>query len=512
MHRVYGVRLDLGRSGVKHGHDELAEVAQKVWSWAVIEPRPVDAWEDGSYHLGTRTIIAFHEASGENELYRLTMRHPDAVDPGLEWRTVVDATLCQGQMEFGCSIDQNTVSDQVSPRRTHPGTPRIVRTLIQDGARAGRHKLSARALLVAGRDKTEEFVEGWLLDPNRRLPIVVLTSTRESDDKYAVDIEEIDRFSTGCAGVAHVFCVPRNDTFEITSRLGRNLAVFDGAMRVYWPGLGFEQATRHRLYPPHQINAFTLNALRNEMVYAAARHYVQPGVVAELLVEKRRRAERERIEEAETGTELATLYAADLDASQAEAEQLASELDRKDLEIFALEDRLKEANEKVRILQYQLRQKGGDTAVIEETEAPEPHTFEDAILFASQRFRTTLVMTEAAEKSALKMNSADNSVEKLWRALTCMDDVASRWQAEDLPKGGIPVAFREQNFHVGRVSPLVLSRHEQAYGFTHKGERVSVNPHIELSRGERIYWYEDADDRMLVINHIGAHLPDSTTG
>jgi len=144
-------------------------------------------------------------------------------------------------------------------------------------------------------------------------------------------------------------------------------------------------------------------------------------------------------------------------------------------------------------------------------EPPAPASFAEAVLRAQEQFSSTLVITSAACRAAEMMNPADNSPAKLWDALRPMDSVCRRWQDDDL-KGGFHPAFKQEGWILGFASPTSVNQHRHAYCFTYRGRRVCVRDHLDLSRGERVYWYVGAARRIFVVNHIGQHLPDSTTG
>jgi hypothetical protein len=142
---------------------------------------------------------------------------------------------------------------------------------------------------------------------------------------------------------------------------------------------------------------------------------------------------------------------------------------------------------------------------------PEPSTLVEAISQAADAYPDTLVITKPALVSCERMNSADNSPVRLWRIFQAMDDVCRRWRMDTLNNMSIAMGFQDLGFKVSLVSEVTKGRHPNAYFFTYKGTKVSVGPHVQISRGERVYWYQDESDRQFVINHVGEHLPDSTT-
>jgi len=127
-----------------------------------------------------------------------------------------------------------------------------------------------------------------------------------------------------------------------------------------------------------------------------------------------------------------------------------------------------------------------------------------------EAYPDTLVITDRALASCEQMNP-NNPPARLWRIFQSMDDVCWRWRTDTLDNMSIAMASQQLGFKMSLVSDVTKARHPNAYYFTYKGSRVSVGPHVQISGGERVYWYQDEDDRQFVVNHVGGHLPDSTT-
>jgi hypothetical protein len=138
-----------------------------------------------------------------------------------------------------------------------------------------------------------------------------------------------------------------------------------------------------------------------------------------------------------------------------------------------------------------------------------PGDVEEALILAMERFPATLTITEAAERSAMQMNRSVVPVRRLWSALLALDQVAAMWQRDELTAAGKDGALKDLGFTVGHVSDPALGRNRHHYFFTHDGRQVHVDQHLRLSRRYRIYWYESEEERRIVINHIGAHLPNA---
>jgi hypothetical protein len=70
-----------------------------------------------------------------------------------------------------------------------------------------------------------------------------------------------------------------------------------------------------------------------------------------------------------------------------------------------------------------------------------------------------------------------------------------------------------RGYPVGRVSQTALGKFRHEYEFIYDNRRVNVDPHIRLGQRYRIYWYQTGEsERRFIINHIGHHLSDGTSG
>jgi hypothetical protein len=245
--------------------------------------------------------------------------------------------------------------------------------------------------------------------------------------------------------------------------------------------------------------------------------FVRPPEVAQLLTrwqtDRERTALLARLTAAEGQAAMLALYQDEVAKLTQERDRIAANLEERaeDLRV-ATEEGRSQADE-LRQLRYQLRAARAPThpdETDERPEWPEPTTLMDALIQAKDAFPETLVFTRAAEDSVLAMNPAGNPPARLWRIFCEMDEVCRRWRTNELSQS-IHATFQERGLVVKYVSEVTKGRHPHKYFFTYKGERVSVGPHLETSRGERVYWYEDEDDRQFVVNHVGVHLPDTST-
>ena len=518
MHRVYGVRFSL-RPTELSAEMAAEAAASQVWRWGYRDAQHASpGWKDGEFVLpGHGRLETATVARPPLALHRLKLSHPDTDTPGLEWHVTVDLLLDAQSLEFGMSIAQHQTHDLIAPEFTAAGTPRLIRSLVNMGARSGHHQLFVRPQVISGSEAVDELANGLLYDPDRRLPVIVVTAFSQRPSHYAVPFDEVSRLAGDLAGLAHVICLPhRDDTFALTAHVGPSLSVFDGAIRTYWPGLDSDAgAFRHRICLPQNVNSRFLWGLRNRIVGLAARTYLEPRQARSLLLQSAQDAARsllhERVAAArEDSDALVTLYKEEVERLEGKVAELSADLESERQRSEELEETKRQLTYKVSGLRHQLA--GGAAPAGEESiPAEEPDSFEEALILAEELCGDTLVITERAKRSACQMNPADNAPGKLWHALSLLNEVVESWRADDLPRGILP-ALEERGLQPGRVSALRVGQHPHEYTFHYNGHKVSLVYHIDLSRGERIYWYQSDEDRRFVINHIGRHLSDSTSG
>jgi hypothetical protein len=306
------------------------------------------------------------------------------------------------------------------------------------------------------------------------------------------------------------------DTFRLSDRVGKAMSVWNGALRTYWPGFSLGGSPfDHPILFQDRIGPWVVEWLRRQMIARSVSSWVVPARIRELLIRRRQAMERDelraRLDAAQSDLAMLDLYREETEKLIVERDQLVATLAASEAEATRYEQEVDRQADEIRQLRYRIRVGISPTTETEEEIAwPEPSTLVEAILQAAEAYPDTLVMTDRALASCERMNPADNLPARLWRIFQSMDDVCRRWRTDTL-KMPIATALQQLGFTVSLVSEVTKGRHPNAYFFTYKGRRVSVGPHVQISRGERVYWYQDEEDRQFVVNHVGEHLPDSTT-
>jgi len=95
-------------------------------------------------------------------------------------------------------------------------------------------EIDLEATPVETDDDTDALV-ALLGDPQRRAPVVGISlAERPLADRPLIDP---DRLANAVFGTAHVRVLSRSAGFGLTDRIGKRFSVFNGAVRIWWPGL-----------------------------------------------------------------------------------------------------------------------------------------------------------------------------------------------------------------------------------------------------------------------------------
>ncbi len=297
MFRALGARLTLDWKGVA-GAALFEAAAQRAWLWATygLKTAPAALLEGEVQEDGLR-INALRSVSGSSALCHITVHRPDAWDPSTLWLTTVDLVRSGSSVEIGITVEQDMRHHRVPPSPLSPPLVVLLQDLVERGATAGSQRVRSTAEAVVGSEQIDWLVQSCLLDPGRRLPVVVFSAIKEEEGVYPADAGDPALTARELCGLAHVFTMPRvEDSHRLTKRL-RMLSVYDGAVRIYWPRLRLtDPPPRHPLHLRQRLNTASGPAIIRRVVEAGARAYHPPEGTATLLVARWRDNEHARIE------------------------------------------------------------------------------------------------------------------------------------------------------------------------------------------------------------------------
>ncbi len=459
---------------------------------------------------------------GERRAWSLIFRHVDHDDPSLRWRVLAQLSLTEGRVRFTVRISQESIGGPLRPAIDVPGRPRVVRDIARElgGTSDGRPVTGAPSEV---RSDDVAQLAALLTDPTRRLPVVAISPAADTGRPLTDPVYLADQLT----GLAHVFeFMAAPATYELTVRVGRSLSVFDGAVRIYWPGLGDDSDPYlHRLWLPGTVEAIDRRRRERDRPVGFARHLVGlVGDVAALRIgpDPVARALRREAEARQLAAERAEW--ARLADQAAIPDIFAEEFDRQTARIAELELALEIADEERTGLETEvarLSRSFGDVraAIARERgdEGPDPGpiaSIAEALRLVALNHPEAVVVLDDAHQSAAETRY--RQIDRAAAALRAVGEVAQGWH-DGTPGTGFDNAFSERGFELRSVSSVTQGRHASDYARTFAGERVMLGPHIALGDGGstdtifRAYWYLDEQNRRFVLGHVGLHLEDSST-
>jgi hypothetical protein len=150
--------------------------------------------------------------------------------------TKVSIAATESRVAIYASVSAANIRTTIAPRPTHARCPSIVRNIVRqhrDWSISDAPIPSGRPRAFAGRGGGEEVCR-IIMSANRKVPLVLVS---EDDEEFVWD--DLDKkLAFDLIGLGYVSSIDAEAGWEISGRLGRRNACFDGAVRLYWPSLG----------------------------------------------------------------------------------------------------------------------------------------------------------------------------------------------------------------------------------------------------------------------------------
>jgi hypothetical protein len=207
-------------------------------------------------------ISALNIADDQGRIWAARISYRGDRVAGREWLTDLFVERRHGSfVRFGAQLTCKCSLDD--PGFDH-SRPRVVRDIL--GTLAGEadgEPLSNEVETVASAD-VQQLVS-LLYNPIRRLPVVVISV----DDHGGAQID-LERLATRLSGAAHLRCLSIEPSFELTRQIGKRMSAFNGAIRLYMPGLDQESENpfQHPLWlaPATGMNPRALNQIASRIL------------------------------------------------------------------------------------------------------------------------------------------------------------------------------------------------------------------------------------------------------
>ena len=523
MPESYMVQLTLrsADNGGPVGRKVLREVAEEVLGWATgVEGLPEGSefphygrWT--SEQLGTYAVAG--NADEEMEWWEVEWARPDHERQAI-WVSQLQLATQGDEVEA-----RVRVSGRAEPGRITPGTisvkrPNIVPRLVTKFyATYYGDRVDAMPLAPVSAQRVGRLVQR-LEDPARRLPVVLISMPRGASKPHIAPQYAADQL----AGLAEVAVLPDDSaSWQLTQRVGRQLACFWGAVRLYWPGfkISTDDPYAHRPWLPRQIEEQSprgvvdhiFNILCSRVARASADLPLWESVRAQIA----RRAEertRQRLEELGEDSELVSLAEQEIEAAEAkriEAEKRATDL-ANDLE--SVYDRIGELEKEIDAQRRQWGLYQGHVEAEDEDEdvTPEILSVLDAVEWAQllDHIRCLPRVHRTAKASPYE------SPAEVYQAFVALEELAKERTTESVGAIGDWLAQRGVDYVAGESQ----STRPKRWFFDHMRERkVLFEEHLRFGTGTdkryclRIQMAWDGEREEWVVGHVGEHLDNTKT-
>jgi hypothetical protein len=447
--------------------------------------------------------------------------YPDDKDGNLYWNSRVEIGEFDHRVEFSFQLSIDSAQALISPFEFSLRRPRIVGVLLRDFlCTCGVRELSSdpKEIDAGG---IGEFVTGTILSQTRRLPVILVSRTTQSESTLVDPLRIADRL----AGIAETYCLTDKwAAFALTDSIGKTYSCYNGAIRVYWPGFDPAGSPYSPVYLPEhllQVGDRITEDLFRQFAGISAFRFVRGPVTTDAIeqLQAERAAETEKLKNAakEKG-DLSEL----LDLASQENDELLNRNDSLRTEIISLKASLELAHENFRVISQSYgavhADNGSGVAPVQAPDATEPETVEDAVLMARDAFDSTLIFQASAIASAHE--SPYKQANRVYQAFLAMHEVCIAWR-DSLKKqtsmGTFESAFERKGFEYRpRESMTTRGKWGDEYETIYKGQCVSIEQHLALGKGGpdtclRIHFYIDGQDHKFVIAHVGRHKTNTRT-
>ncbi len=159
---------------------------------------------------------------------------PDKTVPGRIWTTELGLAQRAGASPiFTLRLVASSTEESLDIEPHVPGV--VLQLITSPGLASGNfQRLSNHPVIINSAHSAELLIEA-LLDPSRKLPVVVMSVPAGSSD-VKKPLLDADTLAKSCAGLALVIILPAEFSWILTERFGKQLSVYEGAVRVYLPG------------------------------------------------------------------------------------------------------------------------------------------------------------------------------------------------------------------------------------------------------------------------------------
>lgn len=468
-----------------------------------------------AYPLERGTLDVQVLSMNGDRFWRGTWRHSHADDPTLDVVSEVSVGDIGGVVTTLIMIGLLRTRPQLKPLHYAFATPRLVRDLLKRFEIYDGNTPLLLTPTTLGAADVDGFVDDVLLDPERTRPVVFI-SNNPSQSAPSADAESL---AANLAGIAHVYQTIYGLPNTLLRRRLGDLAVWGGAVRIYWPGFTLDGN-------PYLHSLFTANRLRSwqglpfEEYLFRRISSIATATIGMLDTHRafRRSALRTSLAAGQqAGEDFDTVFE-ELDKAETQNRELQDNVEMLTLERDEARDERDRLKDALALVQQTM-------SVELQPDAPEldeqpPESVREAVERAAARCPHLVFLDEAYESAA---RSEFRRPDEVLDALMALERLATLY-ARPTGIGKSPRAAAEAlglTWKGGVSDSTTGGSRTRRYERSWRGQTIKLGPHLALGGGSgagltaRIYFYMSEDDeptdRKIVVGHVGAHLPDSST-
>jgi len=385
-------------------------------------------------------------------------------------------------------------------------------------------EIDLQAQAVETEDEATSFLE-LLRNTKRRSPVIGISMEESSFGPQP--LVDADRLASAVFGAGHVRLLSREASFWLTGMVGKRFSVFNGALRIWWPGFSYEHDDPydHPLWLAEHVrdagNATIQNAVTDLVLKASAGRRDADDAISSFAEIRRTVATLSRQAASNSGRsaeELVQLYEsenqrlldelADAKAESDELVAIADEerrlavADRDEVrgELYALRIRLAEMERAIRV-----REQRPDVEI--------PESFDQLEAWSA------LYLSETIELLPRALNAAKKSIfdnpPLAYQALLLLHEayVPMRRSSSQVTKERWDSGLRQLGLeHSPTHSSTRAGENASDYFVTYKGRRREIDMHLKGSSSRdprycfRLYFFWDDENRRVVVASLPSHL------
>ena len=502
----------------------LADAWQCAQDWAVAE------------YETPATSFTRSSAAGDLKLCNLTHRYADAASRA--WRMSVRLATDGSAVTADIDLRATDAPDADPSLDPIAQPPSLVQTLLERfDCNVGPDRIAITPTRITA-DHADSFVQNELFNPDRLLPLLVVTDHQDGRRSKDNGIDA-DKMQQELAGIARVFAYDHNTAWNVARDLPQSLWCYDGAVRLFAPGCSADDLShRHPFWQPWRLQGIIHDnrlwqMLRDECLLRTP-HQRQSRMISRVenainaddvkimedmvsRLEKTNPDAKDFLDLLKFVDELtAPGYAGNYDISH-NIELVMSSITRVEYRNNRLQQEnndLREENVKLRAKLYRQADKSAPPNDVDISTEQAFSTILGCVEHAAQnlphlRFLRPSALETAQSNYTRQYNARATQIYDTFEVLN--ECARQRAQPGGLGKN-VELWLKENRVEYSDESESTMREYPQERTFFDpiKGEYIPMPHHIKMFRNDiRIHLRWDAGENKFLIGYIGEHLPTS---